>query len=155
MIAKRAFPDQVVLRVNIAFNNKISIGGTSTSGWVMQRTSSTFFFRKKTGQHVFIHIFRQRRRCRIGIHRVAAKRHGYRHPFSQLFIFVKMLCRHFVLVPVHACKRRAKHLHAVHAHISGAGIRVFGMNDRKGNKRAAVFWPAGNNRKLCNIRDCL
>src|SRR6478609_3307425 len=62
-----------------------------------------------------------------------------------------MLCRYFMLVPVHTGKIRTKHLHSVHANIARTAIWLFGMNDWKCYKRPAIFWPAGNNRKFGNV----
>src|SRR3954462_644497 len=62
-----------------------------------------------------------------------------------------MLCRYFMLVPVHTGKFRTKHLHAVHAHIARTCIWFFGMDDWKGYKRTTIFWPAGDNGKFCNV----
>ena len=101
MVAKGAFPYQFFIRVHIAFYYKICI-----SRYFYFRLGDTlhqlhFFFPQKTCQHVFIHILRQGRSSRISINRVAAERHRHRHSFAQFFIFIKMLCRYFMLMPVH------------------------------------------------------
>ena len=85
MIAKRAFPYQFIIRINIAFNNKICI---CRHFYIRLRNAFyqfNFFFSQKTCQHVFIYIFRQRCCGRIGINRIATQCNSHGHSFIPAF----------------------------------------------------------------------
>src|ERR1017187_5883376 len=62
-----------------------------------------------------------------------------------------MLCRNFMLVPMHARKVWPKYLHAVHSYIPRVVNRILCMYHGKCYKRSTVFRPAGYYREFGDI----
>ena len=131
MVSERSFQNVVLVRIHITFNDDIGVGGNLyVPGEALYQLN--FFFRKKSGKHVFIDPIRQRRGRTVGISRVATQGYGHRHLFAAFLVFLHMAGADLMPVPMHTGQFGPKYLHPVHADIANARYRILRVDHRQG-----------------------
>ena len=77
----------------------------------------------------------------------AAKDDGERHALAGFLVAAEVPRTVVVHVPVHGRELRLEKLHAVHADVAVAGLRVLGEHGAEGDVAAAIIGPAFQRRQ--------
>ncbi len=106
---------------------------------------------QKSREQEFVDRWWQGCRRRIDRRRIRPDRDDHWHPLSLLSHLAPVCRPDLVPLPVHCQRARAQHLHAVHANVADAALRILRDHHWQCDVRSAVFGPASDDRQLRQI----
>ena len=148
VVSERAFGSQFAPG-DISFQHKLAFGGD------LQVAGDAFdhfhrFLSEKAGQKDLVQSIRKRCCGAIGANGIRAQGHGYGKGFRGRALPV-VVGPILMNMPVKTGGGFVVDLHAIHAQISFSGYGMTGDDYGKGDERATVFGPAGEDGQLGQI----
>ena len=141
VVAKRPFLAQRLLRVHVAFDDKVRVGRHfQVVGLALDQFDG--LLAQIAGEQELIQAVGQRRGGAEGEHRVAAEEHRHGHARAGFVVTPPMPRADLLQLPVHAGGALVIDLHAIHADVALAGIRVLRDHARQRDEAPAVQRPA-------------